>query len=477
MKMRFLVSTLLSPILLVAISAIFPVQSATAQSSSTQTDELRAELAALRARVQRLERQLSEQRSERGADEVLQAPFLAASGLVELVAPTAPVAPGATAERAKPTPQISWRAAPEVKSADGWSFKPRGRFLFDGAYVLAPAAISDEGLGFSNEVRRVRLGAQGKIPGGFGYKIEADFAGGDVALADAFLNYQAGPVKITLGHQNTFQSLEELSSSNDTSFIERAAFTDAFSYEHRLGISTQYSKGAFLLQVGVFTDNFGDLQNDENNAISFDGRFVIAPQLGGTRLHFGGSVHWRDVGDSATTTRYRQRPLVHSSDVRFISTPRFEVQNESDFGLEAAVIAGRFHAAAEAQWRIVDLPGDKAGFFGSAIEAGIFLTDDSRGYKNGVFKGVKVRKPLGQGGFGALQFNLRYDYLDLTDADAGIVGGTQNGYMASLIWTPVNYVRFMVNYGRLEYRGAFIAAGDKRDYGVDSFGTRAQIAF
>ena len=59
----------------------------------------------------------------------------------------------------------------------------------------------------------------------------------------------------------------------------------------------------------------------------------------------------------------------------------------------------------------------------------------------------------------------------------GIVGGTQDGYMASLIWTPVDYVRFMLNYARMEYKDAAIVAGTDRSYGVDVFGARTQVSF
>jgi photosystem II stability/assembly factor-like uncharacterized protein len=68
--------------------------------------------------------------------------------------------------------------------------------------------------------------------------------------------------------------------------------------------------------------------------------------------------------------------------------------------------------------------------------------------------------------------------LLLASTDAGIFGGTQNGVMASLIWIPTDYVRFMLNYARLDYDGAALpAAGGNRDYGVNVVGARAQIDF
>ena len=58
------------------------------------------------------------------------------------------------------------------------------------------------------------------------------------------------------------------------------------------------------------------------------------------------------------------------------------------------------------------------------------------------------------------------------------MGGTQGGYEASLIWTPIDYVRFLVTYGHLVYRDAIISTPDgNRDYAIDEIGARAQIVF
>ena len=141
------------------------------------------------------------------------------------------------------------------------------------------------------------------------------------------------------------------------------------------------------------------------------------------------------------------------------------------------MISGRFHAAAEGHWLKLNRSGALADptFFGGSVEAGLFLTDDTRGYKEGVFKGVKVSNPVGQGGLGAWQINARYDRLDLVDA--GFVGGTQDAYQASLIWTPVDYVRFLLSYAKLDYSNAAILAAGSGDYSVDSLAGRFQLSF
>ena len=78
-------------------------------------------------------------------------------------------------------------------------------------------------------------------------------------------------------------------------------------------------------------------------------------------------------------------------------------------------------------------------------------------------------------GLGDVQFYMRYYYLDVIDA--GIVGGTQNGYAASLIWKPIDYVLFMINYGHMEYDRAALTAGGDDSYSADVIGARAQIDF
>ena len=179
-----------------------------------------------------------------------------------------------------------------------------------------------------------------------------------------------------------------------------------------------------------------------------------------------------------TSRRYRQRPAVHFTDTRFIDTGNIgSAESETSYGLEAALISGRFHAAGETHWLKLNRSGNLADptFFGGSVEAGFFLTDDTRGYKEGVFKGVKVSNPVGEGGMGAWQVNIRYDRLDLNDA--GFVGGTQDAYQASLIWTPIDYVRFLLTYSKLDYSNAAILAAGSGDYNVDAFAGRFQISF
>jgi phosphate-selective porin OprO and OprP len=448
-KSAFLAALLASAIAAPALAAGEPVPADVAADVAA----MRAEIAALRAEVAEL---------KAGRD----------------VAAAAPPATPAAAP------------APKESAAGGVTFKPFGRLQYDVGFVESPPGATDRGLGFGNEVRRARLGAEGAIPGGFGYKIEVDLANNDVEITDAFLSYKASKsLGLTLGQHNNFQSMEELTSSRFLSFMERAAFTDAFNFERRIGLSATYSSGDVVAQGGIFTDNIEDLADaqdavglgDENEAVGVDARIVYAPRLGKAQLHLGASAHRRDNGGIAAAgpaTRYRQRPFVHTGNSRFLATPGLRVGTETNYGVEAALIRGPLHAVAEAHWLDADTltAGPSPTFFGGYAEVGWFLTGESRGYKGGRWDRTRVRRPVGDGGVGAFQINLRYDHLDLTDG--GIAGGRQRGYEASLVWIAQDHVRFLLNYGHLRYEdSAIAAAGGDRDYGINVFGARAQVDF
>lgn len=439
----------------------------TTPAIAQDADAMRQEMAQMRAEMARMAERMTSLESQLQAAE-------AKAGAATAQASEAAQVAAAAAEGGRGDVSVAFKGAPEIKGAGGWSFKPRGRLQYDAGFTSVPGSTGRSD-GFGNEARRARLGVSGDMPGGFGYKFEVDFAGSDVAVTDAFLSYEAGDAEVMVGQFNNFQSLEELSSSLHTSFIERAAFTDAFGFERRVGLATQYKAGDVILQGGVFTDNMDDLSNKNWGA---DGRIVFAPQLGDSQLHLGGSVHYADL-EGFTARRYRQRPLVHFTSERFIDTGNMAATSEVGYGLEGALIAGPFHAAAEGFWQQVNRPGALSDptFFGGYAEVGYFFTKgDKRGYKGGKFDRVKPARPVGEGGMGSLQINARYDRLDLNDG--GIIGGKQDGYFVSLIWKPTDYVLFLANYGRLEYSDAvYPTATGSTSYSADVFGVRAQVDF
>jgi phosphate-selective porin OprO and OprP len=467
-KLQTVNSTIRTSAIALAIATgwSLPALGQTADAAAVQQElaAMRAQMQAMAQRIDTLEGQLAATRAQTAA---------AASATV--VAQTAPSAP-----TAKPANEITWDGGPKLTGKNGWSFKPRGRLQVDVAGVNAPGGLTAaqrRQLGYGTELRRAYVGAEGTVPGGFGYRFEADIASSQVDITDLYVTYKASPeVTVTLGQHKALWGLEEMTSDLFTSFMERAAFNSGFGFERRLGLSATYAGKTFLVQGGVFADNVADLNSDINNSRSFDARAVFMPKLGGGQLHIGGSVHSRKFNDFATTTRYRARPFVHTTDLRLVDTGAFGATGEDSYGTELAWIAGRFHATGESHWITAHRPGKSDPTFnGGYAELGYMLTDDVSAYKGGVYDRIRPKHPLGSGGMGALQLNARYDWLDLSNA--GIVGGRQQVAGLSLLWIPTDYTRFILNYGHLRIRDAAVPAAGDRDYSTDSMGVRAQFDF
>jgi phosphate-selective porin OprO/OprP len=438
----------------------------------------------------------------------------------------------------------SWKGAPLTEDKEaGWSFKPRGRIQYDVGYIANPDdAIATRNLGFNTRARRIRLGAEGTIPGGFGYKFEMDFANSTVGFGDAILTYAPKDSiwSITIGNHETFESLDQMTSSRFISFLERAQMNDAFGHTRRIGVSFGLADKANVARfnAGLFAAHSIDASFDNDGWIAA-ARATYSPQALGGMLHLGANYQHREfqsnnAGTASTSTgapstnqlaRYRARPFLQTTDVRFVDTGNFAAKSDDIMGVELGGIFKSLHVAGEAQWTKVSaysrgdqatgldafgsgntalVPGDDPSFFSWYAEAGYFFTGETRGYKNGTWDRTKVLKPFSKGGWGALQLNARYDYLDLgsrslhqgftnnfntgasTASNNFGRGGQQEGYLASLIWIPEDYMRFLLQYAHTEVGGGPFAgtveAGstaplNERGYGTDSVALRAQIDF
>lgn len=383
------------------------------------------------------------------------------------------------AEEGKGTGDSKASAPVAEEKKSEWQAKPRWRVQYDWANIDGPRGLPDRG--GSEQLRRAQLGVDIKMPGGFSARIEGEFTADPVELVDAFVAWERknerDSVNVTLGQQKFFTPLDDMTSDLNTSFMERAAFVTAFNYARRTGLSAGYSRGDFQIHGGTATDTLIQLNDVGRNSISTHVRAVWKPSLGDAKLHLGAAYHGKSRRDSADDAlRLRQRPHVRTVDSRYIATPALFASREHSWGVEAAGVLGRLHVAGEAHWHKAERNrASDPTFFGAYAEVGVFLTDDSRPLSNGAFGAIKPKKPLDKGGIGAIQLNARYDYLDLNSRD--VRGGTQDGYMASLIWSPTSYLRLMAQYARLDYRGAAVAVGGRRDYSADVFGARMQLTY
>jgi phosphate-selective porin OprO and OprP len=442
---------------LLAGAALAPVP---VQAQDVDLEAVQRQLAAMQAEIARLTAEVAELRARDAAREAAPAPV-----------PAAAPAPA-------PSPTVTFKGAPEIAAEGGWSFKPRGRLQVDTAAIDAPRGVAGNSLGIGTEIRRAYIGFDGTLPGGFGYRFEADLANSAVDLTDVYLTYKASrQLTLTVGQHKPFWGLEEMTSDLFTPFMERAAFHGAFGFERRIGLSGTYLGKNVIAQLGVFADNAADLNADTNNSYSLDGRVVFSPQVGGGQLHIGGSAHLRELNDAAATVRYRARPFFHTTDLRLVDTRAFSATGERSYGLELAYLRGPFHVTLEGHQLTARRPGlPDPTFWGGYAEIGMLLTrGDKTAYRNGTFDRIRPAHPITTGGIGAIQLSARYDRIDLTDG--AIVGGTQQAAGLSAIWIPTEYVRFLVNYGHLWIDNAAVLAGIDPNYQIDTLGMRAQIDF
>src|SRR5205085_10440026 len=110
-------------------------------------------------------------------------------------------------QQAKVTP--TWKGAPQYEDKDaGWSFKPKGLLQYDAGYVGFPngderrgtilgitqsgslntsAGLNYGNLGWETRPRRLTLGAEGTVPGGFRYSAEFNFVQNAIDFEDVFM--------------------------------------------------------------------------------------------------------------------------------------------------------------------------------------------------------------------------------------------------------------------------------------------------
>jgi phosphate-selective porin OprO and OprP len=426
------------------------------------------ELAALRAEVQALRREVNEAKAQAAAAAKAASSDKTAGGDI-------------------PDLKVKWKGAPELSSTDGnFKFKFRGRVQTDANFVDQDTPITGARDVNATRIRRARLGVQGTVWKDIDYILEADFADNKVALADAYLQYTGLPADIRIGHFKTFNSLEEMYSTNYITFMERAAFMQAFELGvRRIGVGTIYDENKhWTLAAGYFGGPASEIANDESEA--FGARATFAPiNREGRVLHLGGSVRHRNAGFSdpsvsappASNTllfTYAAQAADLSMTGRFVNTGAIG-ESDTFWGLELAGVWGPFSMQGEYGHINVDTPFFIEGnptFDGWYADASWFLTGETRPYANGVFGRVKVKNPVFKGGPGAWQVAGRYDVANLSN-NGGFTCpacGTQKTWLVGVNWYLNDNTRLMLNYNESNIDGGVNDGAD-----IKGLGMRAQV--
>lgn len=357
----------------------------------------------------------------------------------------ADIAPAAGIETREDDVEISMKGSTPKFTKGDFSWQPMGRIHLDAG------AISDDERDHSNgaEFRRARLGMQGTVAKDFGYKAEVDFANEGVAIKEMYMNYTGiEDTEFRIGHFKPGYTLEDMTSSNDITFIERAAVVDSFGTSENLGAGIIRTGQNWMAQLGFFNDDAGVSSSD-------DEMWSVAGRLAGTPIkndnglvHLGASVAYREPDQATERFDLDATAENRIQSVDSVSSVINDGESLTVMGVEAAAVSGPFSIQGEYLAADIENDGGQDPFYQGAYgQIAWTLTGESRSYSNnkGAFGGIKPARPLdpSKGDWGAVELAARFSHLDLNDN--GLNGGEMNNTTFAANWYLNDYMRLMAN--------------------------------
>jgi phosphate-selective porin OprO/OprP len=369
----------------------------------------------------------------------------------------------------------------KVKTDDGrFEANIGGRIHFDANFFAEDDNASVGGTAFgsnstpsnsSTYFRRIYMTLKGKAYG-WKYKIEPDFAGNtssgaaSIAFQDVYMSTKLGPGEIIIGQIKPFRGMEELTSSNNLTMIERPYASAAGIFGG--GVSREFQQGVFYRGeiADMFTYGLGafSLRRDNSSAtegVGYNGRLVFSPlHSEGSVLHVGLSYsdenpqNATNVGTSVSYAGRRGPSLT----LGLTSA----AEHATTAGAELAGSVGPFTAQAEYMLQSLDQKAgttpDSQDIQAYYLQLSLFVTGESKPYEkaDGVFGSPKPKNE-----FGAVELTARYDFAENKDVFSScnvkdsstppVTVGTATQCEAQTITVGANYyanpnVRFMLNY-------------------------------
>ena len=349
-----------------------------------------------------------------------------------------------------------------------------GKFAWDAAWFDADGTpIRDD-----TEVRRARVYLAGDLLDDWSFKIEREFAADRDGWRNLWLGYQPTQnLALRAGNFVAPFGLEEVSSSNYATFLERA-LPSAFapSYQTGLGIRTRGRLGRdreenrWTWATAGYFESLGDPEEDPHQSEHWGvaSRVTFAPLAEKRRLvHLGLAVDYQSMEDSS---RYgiSARPESALAPTLLNTGSLQDVDEVISVGTEAATVLGSFSAQGEymrSMLRRSGRDGDgnarrNATFDGWYVQASYVLTGERRRYSRstGTFQGVKPKRK-----WGAVEVAVRYSTLDLNDTS--VSGGDAEDWTVGLNWYIRENVRLMFNYIRVDASNSDLERDDPQIFG------------
>ena len=351
-------------------------------------------------------------------------------------------------------------------------------------------------------VRRARIGLQGKFLSDWNYALIYDFGGssdgfGGTASAggvpvgflpggatsgieNAYLSYTGlkpfgGKMVLEAGIVDVLWSLDESNSSNDIPFMERSSSqviaTNIAASDFRSAFGARWYNDVFWAGAYATGPTTGEIHSassinppgatEQLGAVARAAGQVVSGK--DYSLHVGAGAEFlidppHNLVANTQTLTLRDRPELRIDPTTIISTGALAgVSGAQVYSAEAAATWGPLYLQGEYFWFNVDrkflLNLPSVNFQGGYAEAAFVLTGESRAYQPATasYGGVIPSNPfsLTGGGWGAWEIAARFSTIDLNDQLAqanGVAGGRQTVYTAALNWYVNRNVRFMLDY-------------------------------
>ena len=365
---------------------------------------------------------------------------------------------------------------PAPPAEDKIEIKPSGRILMDAGVFGADQQKDQFVSGVA--IPDVRMGLGAKY-GNWKAKIDIGYAFNKLSPKDILIEYLFSKHTLLRGGYFVHQfGMQSATSSSFKISMEEPQSNNAFFNGRLVGLMLLHQKDAFMGTLSVFAENEAMKQSSTvtgDQGIGMMSRLLYRPMREGSNLfHVGVSGAWE-------TPRYNKTAaLNHSSYV--LETPfptriakvtaqQANINNATflyKFSPELLFAHNRFGLEAQYYYLHVNRNNGAKDFDASGAYA-IFRT---------IVKGAPYAYSDPDGGIatpkpGAMELVAGYNYTDLSNAQAGILGGRLNDYSLTFNYYINKYMIWRV---RTSYTGVTYRAGTP-DTNLSLIETRLQIKF
>jgi len=405
--------------------------------------------------------------------------------------PQAPAPPSQTAAPPDPQPApppftAGWRDGFVIQSAQG-DFRLQIGLLLqsDGRFAAGDedGAMTDTFL-----IRRVRPNLRGRFAGRFEFVVNPDFAGGALAIQDAYIDTVFSTAfRIRAGKGKTPFGLERLHSAANLLFVERA-LPASLAPNRDIGVQVlgDLGSGTVSYQAGVMNGvpDGGSADLDTTDSKDVAGRLTVRPF---TRNPIG---RWRGLGVALAGTRGRQSGATPLPSFRTASMqqPFFSYSGASADGVRTRYSPQVFYYyrtfAALGEYVHTRTPIRRGAVLEEIaheawqVAASLVLTGEDATDRGA---GIRPRASFGfgQGGWGAVQLAARYHALAIDDGAFALslaapgASGKVEAWTVGLNWMLTEHFKYVVNFERTVFDGG--AEGARRP--ENGFVFRTQLNF